>query len=75
MDLTKITSAFGLLDEETQTALRKHYEKGGVIEYYNSHGKWEKLDSPMWGKTAIYRAGPVDLSRMPKKNWPRSLTG
>lgn len=36
MDLTTITAGFGLLDEETQTALRKHYEKGVGFRMVNN---------------------------------------
>ena len=51
-DLTKITTPFGLLDAETQEALRAH---GGPYEWWR--GAWEDVE-PMWGKTTTYRVKP-----------------
>ncbi|NOD65785.1 hypothetical protein [Ruegeria sp. HKCCD6109] len=54
-DLTQITTSFGLLDEETQKALKAH--EGG-IEYYCSDGTWIVLGFPIWDKGKTYRAKP-----------------
>lgn len=51
-DLTKITTPFGLLDEQTQEALRAH---GGPYEWWQ--GIWEDIE-PMWGKAITYRVKP-----------------
>lgn len=53
MDLTKIEKPFGLLDDETQQALRDH---GGPIEFYYTEG-WEEL-KPAWSNYLTYRAKP-----------------
>ncbi len=39
-DLTKITTPFGLLDAETQEALKAH---GGPWEYYSQDGDWRPM--------------------------------
>ena len=51
-DLTKITTAFGLLDETTQKALKAHE---GSWEVYASGG-WEFTPNPTWWKAYVYRA-------------------
>ena len=51
-DLTKITTAFGLLDEATQKALRAHK---GPIEYYGGGG-WTQIHKPLWTIYCVYRA-------------------
>lgn len=54
VDLTKITTPFGLLDEQTQFSLRMH---GGPIEYYSSIGLWMTCQSrPGWSDHTTYRA-------------------
>lgn len=57
-DLTKITSAFGLLDDETQAALRAH---PGAIELFTELGWIESI--PHWIKTSTYRASPTLLTK------------
>lgn len=53
MDLTKITTPFGLLDEATQKALKEH---GGPYERYTDDGKWVAWPgTEIWWKAAIYR--------------------
>ena len=52
-DLTKITSAFGLLDAETQEALRAH---GGPLECYGELG-WVTCE-PQWRLHYPYRVKP-----------------
>lgn len=55
-DLTKITTPFGLLDEETQDALMAH---GGPYEYWASIGKWSDVRlNPAWGVATTYRVKP-----------------
>ena len=54
-DLTKITTPFGLLDEETQRALK---ECGGPWELYQQSGKWLETDSPEWRVAGLYRQKP-----------------
>lgn len=55
MDLTKITTPFGLLDEATQKALR---ECGGPWEFYNSDG-WEDVgERPQWIPVFAIRLKP-----------------
>lgn len=53
-DLTKITTPFGLLDPETQEALKAH---GGPYEVYFSVG-WESVASPFWAINCCYRVKP-----------------
>lgn len=55
IDLTQITTPFGLLDEETQKALKAH--EGGV-EYYRYDGLWSFTGGPVWEKHLTYRAKP-----------------
>lgn len=54
-DLTKITTPFGLLDKETQEALRAH---GGPYEWLNWGGSWEETDPPHWSLCYAYRVKP-----------------
>ena len=42
IDLTKITTPYGLLDEATQNALREH---GGPYERYSLDNEWVAVDS------------------------------
>ena len=57
MDLTNITTPFGLLDAETQAALKAH---GGPYEYYGPVG-WENFDRPSWSTNYTYRVRPEPL--------------
>jgi len=52
-DLYNITTPFGLLDAETQAALKAHR---GKIEYYGCDGSWIFIPSPAWLKYSVYRA-------------------
>lgn len=54
MDLTKIEKPFGLLDKDTQEALKNHR---GEIEMYNPVG-WRLNLHPQWSLSATYRAAP-----------------
>jgi hypothetical protein len=64
-DIFNITTPFGLLDEETQKALK---EWKGVWEIYDIEGKWSSRYEPTWGFTCVYRAIPLPLTK-PSINW------
>lgn len=53
-DLTKITTPFGLLDAETQEALRAH---GGPYERFIGSGEWRE-EYAQWISTHTYRVKP-----------------
>lgn len=53
-DLTKIEKPFGLLDEETQAALKAH---GGPYEYVSNDG-WTEIAEPFWAFGTTYRVKP-----------------
>lgn len=55
-DLTAITTPFGLLDRETQEALKAH---GGPYEIYGMFGLWEKRPDPAWAVDCTYRVKPA----------------
>lgn len=57
-DLTKITAPFGLLDPETQEALRK-WEHG--VDCYEPIVGWQKVQRPTWKTNLTYRARPAPL--------------
>lgn len=61
VDLTKITSAFGLLDEATQEAMRAH---GGPYERF-SDGGWVDIE-PRWTQMTVYR---VKSKTKPSVDW------
>lgn len=56
-DLTKITTPFGLLDKETQAALRAH---GGPLEVFTSSG-WRDVSFFSGGLSSTYRVKPAAL--------------
>jgi hypothetical protein len=55
-DLTAIKTPFGLLDRETQEALKAH---GGPYELYVMPGHWEKWPDPAWAFDRTYRVKPA----------------
>jgi hypothetical protein len=63
IDLTKIKTPFGLLEPETQEALRAH---GGPYELYDGPG-WSEWH-PMWINAATYRVKPQPLTK-PSIDW------
>lgn len=68
MDLTKITTPFGLLDAETQTELR---HAPGIIEYYRGPN-WTATGSPAWDAATVYRV----RAQPPKpREWWIACTG
>jgi len=62
--LTKIEKPFGLLDKETQDALRAH---AGSIEVFDET-QWAHIDCPSFFPTHSYRAAPAKLPE-----WPAGL--
>ena len=62
IDLTKITTPFGLLDAQTQQALRDHFAAGGEVEVFNNG--WHEAvgtDFLNLGSPVTYRAKPKPL--------------
>lgn len=55
-DLTAITTPFGLLDLETQEALKAH---GGPWECYTGSCGWAVTAEPSWVGNAAYRVKPA----------------
>lgn len=55
-DLTKIEKLFGMLDEETQAALRALPK--GEVQVFNFNGIWKDLANPKWTKNMVYRQKP-----------------
>ena len=53
MDLTKITTPFGLLDEATQVALRNGDHD---IEVFGRNAEWVSTYDPTWENQFTYRA-------------------
>ena len=57
-DLTKITTTYGLLDEETQQALERAFNRGEPIVLFNAAGEWvEKTHGPLY-PNYTYRVRP-----------------
>ena len=56
IDLTAITTPFGLLDAATQDALRAH---GGPYERYGDDGGWIPSENPVWYLGNAYRVKPA----------------
>lgn len=56
-DLTKLTTPFGLLDPETQEALRKY---DGIMEIYTGSG-WLTCGRSLLVRAETYRARPAPL--------------
>lgn len=69
-DLTKITTPFGLLDEETQEALKAH---GGPYEAFTEDGLWEPSKKPSWSKEFAYRVKPSPPK--PREWWAKLTDG
>ena len=57
-DLTKITTPFGLLDAETQDALRQAYSDNIGVQVYTRHGWIDMVVSPEWYGSCTYRIKP-----------------
>jgi hypothetical protein len=57
-DLTKITTPFGLLDAETQDAIRQAYSDYRGVQIYTRHGWIDMVVSPEWRGPCTYRIKP-----------------
>lgn len=66
-DLTQITSAFGLLDDEVQNKLCSAHTNHAQIQLYNDEGKWVNC-WPAWLKDRTYRVQPAPKTK-PSINW------
>jgi hypothetical protein len=64
VDLTAITTANGLLDEETRRRLVAH---GGPYEFYTGRGVWAEFPDAN-GLSTIFRVKSVPLTK-PSINW------
>lgn len=64
-DLTKITTPFGLLDAETQAAL-KAWPHG--VEVWISGDAWADCRRPGWHDRDVYRAKPAPVTK-PSIDW------
>ena len=64
IDLTAITTPFGLLDEATRKALKAH---GGPYERFTSMGNWVDWPNPDWVLATVYRVKPQPPS--PREWW------
>lgn len=64
IELTKITTPFGLLDAETQEALKTH---GGPWEYYDVGSEWEDCPDAAWIDRTTYRVKPAPPK--PRECW------
>ena len=68
MDLTKITTPFGLLDEATQEALMAH---GGPYQVWGGISGWNDCERSLkrapWRNSFVYRVKPTPPE--PRKWW------
>lgn len=57
LDLTTVTTPFGLLDPDTQTALKEY---SGEVEFFSYHGEWKTRAIPEkdFCQNYAYRAKP-----------------
>lgn len=68
VDLTAITTPFGLLDEATQEALKAH---GGPIERWGAYEGWV-ICPPLWQAPTVYRVRPAPVEPpKPREAWLR----
>lgn len=65
VDLTKITTPLGLLDEATRERLKAH---GGPYEFFGLHG-WEEYARPMWWDNSTYRVRPEPVEPPKPREW------
>lgn len=66
-ELSKIDKPFGLLDKETQKALKNSHERGLEIEIY-LEGEWRFSVNPLWSLHITYRAKPTPPTK-PSIDW------
>lgn len=67
-DLRKITAPFGLLDAETQEALKQAASDGKPMEMFISGPRWTPVQPPAWFDTTVYRVRPEPLAK-PSIDW------
>lgn len=62
-DLTKITTPFGLLDVETQKALKAAFINGHTIQNFITPGEWNDINyEPIWSIISTYRVKPAPVT-------------
>lgn len=68
VDLTAITTPFGLLDEATQAALMAH---GGPYEYWSvwTEMAWSAVGRPEWRPHTTYRVRPAPVEPPKPREW------
>lgn len=54
-DLTKNKTAFGLMSDKGQRALREAFDSGETLLYYSRYGGWVPKSSDVLNRTIIYR--------------------
>ena len=67
-DLTAITTPFGLLDRETQEALKA--ARFVTYEKFNDEGEWDVIAWPAWSPSVVYRVKPAPPK--PRERWATS---
>lgn len=72
IDLTAITTPFGLLDAATQQALRDH---GGPYEIYTREGWVAPGGRPAWTGVSVYRVKPKPAMTVEVLYWERGNFG
>jgi hypothetical protein len=65
MDLTQITTPFGLLNDETRAALKAH---GGPYEFWKDRETWGNIEAPSWSGNLVYRVKPQPPTK-PSIDW------
>lgn len=71
VDLTAITTPFGLLDEATQEALKAHggpYERYAITADYK-HVFWARAESPTLRPDTVYRVRPEPVEPPKPREW------
>ena len=61
LDLTKITTPFGLLDSDTQDEMRDAYADDKPIESYGGKEGWYDVLRPVWSMHLTYRVKPEPM--------------
>jgi len=65
-DLTNITTPLGLLEPETEEALRAH---GGPHEYFSGEFGWKPKDHHFWNPTLVYRVAKPKPTPLIVHDW------
>jgi hypothetical protein len=61
-DLTKITTPYGLLDKDTQEALKTAHSLGKTIQIFDILGKWSEVCNPKFDVALAYRVKPEPVT-------------